>query len=136
MPARDRVPQQWAAGASLVNLYVLTRCLESLVAVWGVLTIVFVAARLTGDPAVLLLPIGATDDQLDALRRDLGLDRSLPEQYVLFLADAVRGRSEEHTSELQSLMRLSYAVFCLKKKNRRYHHTPSHSTPLRVNRPH
>src|SRR3546814_7313775 len=30
----------------------------------------------------------------------------------------VRGRSEEHTSELQSLMRISYAVFCLKKKNR------------------
>src|SRR3546814_7229777 len=28
-----------------------------------------------------------------------------------------RARSEEHTSELQSLMRLSYAVFCLKKKN-------------------
>src|SRR3546814_4869118 len=34
--------------------------------------------------------------------------------------DALRGkevRSEEHTSELQSLMRISYAVFCLKKKN-------------------
>src|SRR3546814_2897032 len=29
------------------------------------------------------------------------------------------GRSEEHTSELQSLMRLSYAVFCLKKKKTR-----------------
>src|SRR3546814_4853893 len=29
-----------------------------------------------------------------------------------------RKRSEEHTSELQSLMRISYAVFCLKKKNR------------------
>src|SRR3546814_10340302 len=29
-------------------------------------------------------------------------------------------RSEEHTSELQSLMRLSYAVFCLKKKNKDY----------------
>src|SRR3546814_7166892 len=29
---------------------------------------------------------------------------------------AGRGRSEEHTSELQSLMRISYAVFCLKKK--------------------
>src|SRR3546814_3975158 len=29
----------------------------------------------------------------------------------------VRSRSEEHTSELQSLMRISYAVFCLKKKN-------------------
>src|SRR3546814_9458578 len=34
-----------------------------------------------------------------------------------------QGRSEEHTSELQSLMRISYAVFCLKKKNinRQYH---------------
>src|SRR3546814_9949686 len=31
-------------------------------------------------------------------------------------------RSEEHTSELQSLMRLSYAVFCLKKKNDRHNH--------------
>src|SRR3546814_7885349 len=32
-----------------------------------------------------------------------------------------RRRSEEHTSELQSLMRISYAVFCLKKKNTKYH---------------
>src|SRR3546814_4981823 len=31
-------------------------------------------------------------------------------------------RSEEHTSELQSLMRISYAVFCLKKKNRTYYY--------------
>src|SRR3546814_6820178 len=32
-------------------------------------------------------------------------------------ADAQRRRSEEHTSELQSLMRISYAAFCLKNKN-------------------
>src|SRR3546814_4449210 len=32
------------------------------------------------------------------------------------------GRSEEHTSELQSLMRISYAVFCLKKKKKKRHH--------------
>src|SRR3546814_10381549 len=32
-------------------------------------------------------------------------------------------RSEEHTSELQSLMRISYAVFCLKKKNKHKKHT-------------
>src|SRR3546814_10871188 len=36
------------------------------------------------------------------------------------------GRSEEHTSELQSLMRISYAVFCLKKKKTT--HTPSEYT--------
>src|SRR3546814_5026826 len=44
--------------------------------------------------------------------------------------DAHENRSEEHTSELQSLMRISYAVFCLKKK------TPStpESTPIRPSR--
>src|SRR3546814_9158409 len=36
------------------------------------------------------------------------------------------GRSEEHTSELQSLMRISYAVFCLKKKNRKKNRYKSH----------
>src|SRR3546814_8308168 len=39
---------------------------------------------------------------------------------VILLA---RPRSEEHTSELQSLMRISYAVFCLKKKNTEQRHT-------------
>src|SRR3546814_9248830 len=34
--------------------------------------------------------------------------------------DLHRDRSEEHTSELQSLMRISYAVFCLKKKNKKH----------------
>src|SRR3546814_6414731 len=33
------------------------------------------------------------------------------------------GRSEEHTSELQSLMRISYAVFCLKKNTHKNYHT-------------
>src|SRR3546814_6079949 len=35
-----------------------------------------------------------------------------------------RARSEEHTSELQSLMRISYAVFCLKKKTTTHNNTP------------
>src|SRR3546814_1581776 len=36
-------------------------------------------------------------------------------------------RSEEHTSELQSLMRISYAVFCLKKKKTTQHNKPAHT---------
>src|SRR3546814_9050564 len=36
---------------------------------------------------------------------------------TIVMHDGLRFRSEEHTSELQSLMRISYAVFCLKKKN-------------------
>src|SRR3546814_9918908 len=38
------------------------------------------------------------------------------------LTDEIIHRSEEHTSELQSLMRISYAVFCLKKKKRKTNH--------------
>src|SRR3546814_6329339 len=44
--------------------------------------------------------------------------RLLPPRSDLPDADARQARSEEHTSELQSLMRISYAVFCLKKKNK------------------
>src|SRR3546814_1799886 len=47
--------------------------------------------------------------------------------YVLDGDNVRRGlnanRSEEHTSELQSLMRISYAVFCLKKKTNKKHHS-------------
>src|SRR3546814_9726028 len=50
--------------------------------------------------------------------------------------NVARRRSEEHTSELQSLMRISYAVFCLKKKNNKmctFNIHPRHTTIL--NRP-
>src|SRR3546814_19864704 len=44
-----------------------------------------------------------------------------PEPWWRLPHATIRVRSEEHTSELQSLMRISYAVFCLKKKkNRKY----------------
>src|SRR3546814_7987417 len=42
-------------------------------------------------------------------------------------------RSEEHTSELQSLMRISYAVFCLKKKKKRYTTKHHNITPRTTN---
>src|SRR3546814_10627496 len=55
------------------------------------------------------------------------LFRSRPRGNAVASASAVssfpvphHGRSEEHTSELQSLMRISYAVFCLKKQNEKF----------------
>src|SRR3546814_5800300 len=59
-------------------------------------------------PAADPLPCGAK-----AAAGDSRIEIELPEGI------RVR-RSEEHTSELQSLMRISYAVFCLKKKNENY----------------
>src|SRR3546814_7880638 len=48
------------------------------------------------------------------------------------------GRSEEHTSELQSLMRISYAVFCLKKKKTKTYKSKeqSHTTSFNTNSSH
>src|SRR3546814_3666856 len=64
-------------------------------------------------------------------RRAACLDRRLRHSAQLAADDLWEtdawGRSEEHTSELQSLMRISYAVFCLKKKNNnnnKIYHTP------------
>src|SRR3546814_2280873 len=50
-------------------------------------------------------------------RRLRGHDGAAPRGQVRAAAVRRARRSEEHTSELQSLMRISYAVFCLKKKN-------------------
>src|SRR3546814_6959524 len=55
---------------------------------------------------------GAIADIFDALIVTLGDTRLEPD------LDDLLWRSEEHTSELQSLMRISYAVFCLKKKKK------------------
>src|SRR3546814_2707483 len=56
----------------------------------------------------------ALADEIRELRATLEENRSVLRRGRAELADA-RERSEEHTSELQSLMRTSYAVFCLKK---------------------
>src|SRR3546814_2409059 len=71
--------------------------------------------------AVAALPAGVEDDEIEQLADIAVLDDDASVHECL--ARAERGiaqdrRSEEHTSELQSLMRISYAVFCLKKKTK------------------
>src|SRR3546814_3056298 len=87
--------------------------------------------RSDGNPVMTLQPYLGAYGHLVALREgDLaylhvhpeGASPSGPDQlsgpHVQFATSApTPGRSEEHTSELQSLMRISYAVFCLKKKS-------------------
>src|SRR3546814_8337235 len=72
-------------------------------------------AALVGWPLPTSLPDG------DALSR--ALNTGISDEFIVntlaviaWLAWTQLARSEEHTSELQSLMRISYAVFCLKKK--------------------
>src|SRR3546814_6889775 len=67
-----------------------------------------------GRPAILMLPCRPLSTPADPHRSEPALEAPMAALDVV-LVPALR--SEEHTSELQSLMRISYAVFCLKKKN-------------------
>src|SRR3546814_4242377 len=79
-----------------------------------------IEVHLTGDEEDAGDPIAVSRADLIAAgkRSDVALD----------FEGLVRDRSEEHTSELQSLMRISYAVFCLKKQKRRRTITNKRST--------
>lgn len=71
--------------------YLSRRVIEFLIVIFGVLTIIFVLQRLSGDPTNLLLPVDAPQEVRTELRHHLGLDQPLPEQYVRFLGRVVVG---------------------------------------------
>src|SRR3546814_1251337 len=84
--------------------------------------------RGTGLRGVVGVVQADTDDLADAA--DAGADArvavDLGQARRVDALQLVETRSEEHTSELQSLMRISYAVFCLKKKKPHLHSTTLH----------
>src|SRR3546814_9563734 len=63
------------------------------------------------------LDAGFAMADIDQAVRDLRVERIETARDVILLSRRRHERSEEHTSELQALMRISYAVSCLKKKN-------------------
>src|SRR3546814_2606340 len=88
----------------------------------GVQPVVLFVAR---DPAEVAASIEARNGWAPALSGIAWLRHMLEAETASRDLPRTAIRSEEHTSELQSLMRISYAVFCLKKKNR---HIKTHST--------
>lgn len=71
--------------------YFVRRVLYALFVLWGALTIIFMVVRvLPGDPASMMLGAGATNEEIEALQDRLGLNDSLPQQYVTFVGDAAR----------------------------------------------
>jgi len=74
-----------------VTRYLLNRAAYSLVAFWGVLTIVFVLLHVTGDPAALLAGELATPEVIHEIQHAYGLDQPLPLQYLHFLSQVARG---------------------------------------------
>src|SRR3546814_11839206 len=73
---------------------------------------------LTSNPSIFQKAISSGNDYDEQFGDLIASGRSVGDAYWDMVTHDIEGalRSEEHTSELQSLMRISYAVFCLKKK--------------------
>src|SRR3546814_3861957 len=71
---------------------------------------------LNQDVGRLVAGLGQQSRDLGEGAREIGSRGPRLDVFQFIIISDTRDRSEEHTSELQSLMRISYAVFCLKKK--------------------
>ena len=71
--------------------FILRRASQSVLTVLGVVTATFFLVRFAGDPAILLLPVEASDEDIARLRAALGLDQSWIVQYWKFLTNALTG---------------------------------------------
>ncbi len=70
--------------------FVFTRLVHGLIVILGVTVIVFVVTRMVGDPVKVMLPLESTQEQREAFKKQLGLDRPIYIQFVDFLGDMAR----------------------------------------------
>src|SRR3546814_1079596 len=103
------------ASSSFSSARLLARAAVSASAAQALRSDVQVIAAATS--SLVTSPVTIFDSSSPSCRFCASIARGLASSY------AARSRSEEHTSELQSLMRISYAVFCLKKKIYNNYHT-------------
>lgn len=98
-----------------MQLFIVKRIGQALIALFGVMTLVFFIQRLTGDPTYLLVPENATQADIEAMRRTLGLDQPLLVQYGRFLWDMAHfdlGRSFVQNVKVKTIIasRLPYTL--------------------------
>ncbi|MQY72317.1 MAG: ABC transporter permease, partial [Dehalococcoidia bacterium] len=71
--------------------FIIIRLLQAFVALIGISILIFVLVRASGDPALLMAGSTSTAEEIDRIRADMGLDKSLPEQYWIFVTDLAQG---------------------------------------------
>jgi peptide/nickel transport system permease protein len=75
----------------LVIQYLISRLLQALLVIIGVLLVVFMLLQLTGDPARLMLGLDASEEDVNRMRELLGLNEPLHIQFIKFLGGALQG---------------------------------------------
>jgi len=74
-----------------VGQYLLRRLWQAVIVIFWVVTVVFFVLQLTGDPVRIMMGDTASEEDIQNVRHNLGMDRPLHEQYFSFLSKAVRG---------------------------------------------
>ena len=74
-----------------MHRYILTRLFYAFISLVLLSVTIFVMIRITGDPVVLMADPGAKEEDLQAIRIELGLDKTYIEQYIMFISKLVRG---------------------------------------------
>ena len=64
--------------------YIGKKLIQAIITIFIVSVIIFLAVRASGDPVNTLIPDGASEEQRELLTQQMGLDKSLPEQYGIF----------------------------------------------------
>ncbi len=90
-------------------VFVARRAGHAVVVLFLVSVVAFVLVLFSGDPVAMMLPIHASEQDRLALRRELGLDRPLPAQYLAFVSRATRGDLGHSVRFNQPVMRLIFA---------------------------
>lgn len=70
-------------------IFFVKRLLQALIAIFGVMTLIFFLQRLAGDPVLLLVPMDATQADIDRMRTALGFDRPVAVQYLDYLRNVM-----------------------------------------------
>ena len=71
--------------------YIIKRIFQAIICLVGVTIIIFLLTHLSGDPVLLMVSPEATQEDIELMRKTLGLDKPLYEQYGIFISKAIRG---------------------------------------------
>jgi len=74
-----------------MRAYLTRRLIHSIIIIIGISMVVFIISRMTGDPVSIMVDFTTTQEDRDIIRRELGLDKPIVVQYLIFIKKAVKG---------------------------------------------
>jgi len=86
--------------------FIIIRLIQTVIALVGIAMLIFTLVRVSGDPALMLASATSTTEDIQQIRVNLGLDKSIPEQFWIFVTDVVRGDLGESLFRKQPVTRM------------------------------